>query len=58
MTVLLENFVEMIPAINTFFDTILVMDKDQKVRENRLALLQEISNLTKDKAEFTELEGF
>lgn len=55
---LLANFVEMIPAINSFFITILVMDKDLKVRKNRLALLQEISSLAKGKADFSKLEGF
>ena len=54
----LKNFVEMVPAINSFFNTILVMDKDQKVRENRLALLQAIAGLTKGKADFSQLEGF
>jgi glycyl-tRNA synthetase len=54
----LTNFVKIVPAINSFFDTILVMDKDQKVRENRLALLQAISGLTKGKADFSKLEGF
>ena len=46
------------PVINGFFDTILVMDKDQKVRENRLALLQAIAGLAKGKADFSKLEGF
>ena len=54
----LTNFVEMVPAINSFFNTVLVMDKDQKVRENRLALLQAIAGLIKGKADFSQLEGF
>jgi glycyl-tRNA synthetase len=54
----LKNFVEAIPAINSFFTTILVMDKDQRVRENRLALLQTITNLAKGNADFSKLEGF
>lgn len=54
----LTNFVEVVPTINNFFDTILVMDKDQKVRENRLALLQAITSLTTGKADFSKLEGF
>jgi glycyl-tRNA synthetase beta subunit len=48
----------MIPAINVFFDTILVMDTDQQVRENRLALLQGIASLAVGKADFSKLEGF
>ena len=54
----LANFVEMIPVINSFFNTILVMEKDQKVRENRLALLQVITSLARGKADFSKLEGF
>jgi len=54
----LANFVEMVPIINSFFNAILVMDKDQKVRENRLALLQAIASLAKGKADFSKLEGF
>jgi glycyl-tRNA synthetase len=55
---LLSRFTGIIPAINAFFDTILVMDKDQAVRENRLALLQSIAGLAKGKADFSKLEGF
>ena len=54
----LANFVEMVPTINSFFNAILVMDKDQKVRENRLALLQAIASLAIGKADFSKLEGF
>ena len=55
---LLIKFVEIIPEINSFFDTVLVMDKDQKIRENRLALLQSIAGLAVGKADFSQLEGF
>lgn len=58
MNTFLAGFVEMIPAINTFFNTILVMDTNQKLRENRLALLQGIASLAKCKADFSKLEGF
>jgi glycyl-tRNA synthetase len=46
------------PAITGFFDHILVMDEDQAVRENRLALLQQIVGLANGIADLTELEGF
>ena len=49
---------EMVPAINGFFDEVLVMDKDTAVRENRLALLQHIANLTEGMADLSHLEGF
>jgi glycyl-tRNA synthetase beta subunit len=47
-----------IPQINQFFDTVLVMDEDQSVRENRLALLQEISGSAAGTADYSKLEGF
>ena len=42
---LLNAFVPMIPAIDKFFEDVLVMDDDKKVRENRLGLLQRIAAL-------------
>ena len=48
----------MIPAINNFFDTVLVMAEDKQVRDNRLGLLQAIAGLTNGKADFSCLEGF
>ena len=44
--------------INTFFDEVLVMDEDQQVRENRLALLQHIAALADGLADLSKLEGF
>ena len=49
---------EMVPAINAFFDAVLVMDEDTAVRENRLALLQHIANLAQGMADLSYLEGF
>ena len=37
---------------------VLVMDEDMAVRQNRLALLQDIRDLTKGYADFSELQGF
>jgi glycyl-tRNA synthetase len=48
----------MVPAINDFFDEVLVMDEDTAVRQNRLALLQHIANLTDGMADLSHLEGF
>jgi glycyl-tRNA synthetase len=56
--VLLSHFVTMIPAINEFFNTVLVMAEDQKVRDNRLGLLQSIAGLAAGRADFSRLEGF
>jgi len=55
---LLSAFEPIIPTINRFFDTVLVMDEDPKVRANRLGLLQHISALTRGVADFSKLEGF
>ncbi len=48
----------MVPAINQFFEQVLVMDEDPAVREKRLALLQHISGLTDGIADLSQLEGF
>jgi len=48
----------MIPAVNAFFDSVLVMTEDVRVRNNRLALLQRIAALTKGAADLSRLEGF
>jgi glycyl-tRNA synthetase beta subunit len=54
----ITNLRQLVPAITNFFDNVLVMDEDQAVRENRLALLQHIANLTQGIADLSELEGF
>jgi glycyl-tRNA synthetase beta subunit len=48
----------MIPAINRFFDEVLVMHQDQALRESRLGLLQEIWGLSAGIVDVTRLEGF
>jgi len=55
---LLSGFECIIPQVNAFFDTVLVMDEDKAIRENRLALLQNIAGLAKGIADFSKLEGF
>ena len=49
---------DMEPAITVFFDNVLVMDDDSSIRQNRLALLQHIANLTTGLASLSYLEGF
>ncbi|MBI3158706.1 MAG: glycine--tRNA ligase subunit beta [Chloroflexi bacterium] len=51
-------FTPMIPAINTFFDKVLVMAEDETVRANRLGLVQRIAALADGVADFSKLEGF
>lgn len=55
---LLNAFIPAIPVINGFFDKVLVMDENPKVRSNRLGMLQRISALAKGVADFSKLEGF
>jgi glycyl-tRNA synthetase len=49
---------KLIPAINTFFDTVLVMAEDESFRRNRLALVGQIANLSRGIADLSKLEGF
>ena len=53
-----NQLLPIIPAINAFFDSVLVMDEDQTIRENRLGLLQAISNLADGIVDLSKLEGF
>ncbi len=48
----------LIPAINNFFDNVLVMDEDEAVKENRLALVGKIASLADGLADMSHLEGF
>ncbi|MDP1547009.1 MAG: glycine--tRNA ligase subunit beta, partial [Anaerolineales bacterium] len=54
----LNTFAPMIPAVNAFFDKVLVMAEDAKVKENRLGLLQRIAALSNGIADLSKLEGF
>ena len=54
----LSAFFPMIPAVDKFFDDVLVMAEDEAVRKNRLGLLQRISNLASGAADLSKLEGF
>jgi glycyl-tRNA synthetase len=48
----------MIPAINRFFDDVLVMHEEEGLRHNRLGLLQAIWDLSHGILDVTRLEGF
>jgi len=58
VTDMMNAFTPMIPAINTFFDKVLVMTEDETLRNNRLGMLQRISALADGVADFSLLEGF
>jgi glycyl-tRNA synthetase len=53
-----QAFLPMIPAINHFFDIVLVMAEEPAVRQNRLGLLQRIAALADGVADLSKLEGF
>jgi glycyl-tRNA synthetase len=54
----LNAFLPMIPAVNAFFDKVLVMADDKKLQENRLGMLQRIAALSRGVADLSRLEGF
>lgn len=43
------------PAIEAFFEKVMVMDKDERIKQNRLALLQNITALTAKIADFGKI---
>ena len=48
----------LVSPINAFFEGVLVMADDEAVKQNRLALLQDIRDLTAGYADFSQLQGF
>jgi glycyl-tRNA synthetase len=54
----LNIVVKLIPSINTFFDKVLVMAEDEKIKQNRLALVGQIAGLSTGLADLSKLEGF
>lgn len=55
---LMQAFMPIIPVINRFFESVLVMNENPTVRANRLGLLQKLAGLAKGVADFSQLEGF
>ncbi len=45
------------PDIDAFFDSVMVMDKDESIRNNRLALLQALVSLTEEIGDLSKLVG-
>lgn len=52
----IERLLALTDPINTFFDKVLVMDKDEKLRNNRLALLRAVWGLAASVADFSRLQ--
>ena len=48
----------LMPAINGFFDAVLVMAEDPAVRANRLALVARVAGLPDAVADLSRMEGF
>lgn len=46
------------PRIAAFFEKVMVMVDDTKLRENRLLLAEKVANIVTDLADLRELEGF
>ena len=55
---LLNAFHPLVPPITTFFDQVLVMDKDTALKRNRLALLRHIADLAAGIVDLSKLQGF
>ncbi len=55
---ILERIATLVAPIGRFFDEVLVMDRDEAVRNNRLALLQRIAALTRGTVDLSQMEGF
>jgi glycyl-tRNA synthetase len=54
----LNAFQPMIPAVDAFFEKVMVMAEEKAVRENRLGLLQRVAALAAGVADLSKLEGF
>jgi glycyl-tRNA synthetase len=55
---LLNVVLKLIPSINLFFDKVLVMAEDEKIRQNRLALVGQVAGLAAGIVDLSKLEGF
>ena len=52
----LESMAQLKPMIDSFFDSVLVMDKDDSVRRNRLALLTRTGDFFARVADFRKIQ--
>tara|TARA_B100001029_G_scaffold179460_1_gene189049 strand:+ start:6334 stop:8427 length:2094 start_codon:yes stop_codon:yes gene_type:complete len=51
----LKRVLDTAPSLTKFFDNVLVMDKDEKLRQNRLNLLTRMKNIISGFANFSEI---
>ena len=54
----LTNFEPMVDVVNKYFDKVMVMAEDEKIRQNRLGTLQKLVALSASAADFSQLQGF
>jgi glycyl-tRNA synthetase len=54
----LSALVNLVPPITRFFDEVLVMAEDERIRANRLRLVQRVVDLADGVADLSKLEGF
>ncbi|MBI9048713.1 MAG: glycine--tRNA ligase subunit beta [Anaerolineaceae bacterium] len=54
----LSAFVPLVDVVNNYFEKVMVMAEDEKVRQNRLGTLQRLVALSADVADFSQLQGF
>ena len=54
---LLQSLIAINPTVTKFFDDVLVMDKDEKIKNNRIALLNELKNKYIMLTDFSKLNG-
>ncbi|WP_196593037.1 glycine--tRNA ligase subunit beta [Pectinatus sottacetonis] len=52
---MIENLKKLTIPIDAFFNKVMVMDKNEKIKNNRLALLKNIDNLSKQTADFSKI---
>ena len=54
----LTALLPLLPLINRFFDDVLVMAEEERLRANRLRLVQQVVDLAEGAADLSKLEGF
>jgi glycyl-tRNA synthetase len=54
----LSSFTPLVDIVNSYFEKVMVMAEEQKVRQNRLGTLQKLVALSAAAADFSQLQGF
>ena len=51
----LDETAKLTPLIDAFFEAVMVLDKDEEVRKNRMSLLREITSLTQEIGDISQI---